>query len=50
MNPKSVSKIKYQYGQVNLIPVTEVFLAYETAKCEKYRKVIAEPKEEGKNI
>jgi hypothetical protein len=38
-------KIKCQCGHVNLIPVTEVFHVYENIKCEKYGKVLVEPKE-----
>ena len=45
MKPKSVFKIKFQCGHVNLIPVIEVFHVYENMRCEKCGKVIAEPKE-----
>jgi len=45
MKPKSVFKIKFQCGHVNLIPVTKTFHVYEKMRCEKCGKVMAEPKE-----
>jgi len=45
MKPKSVFKIKFQCGHVNLIPVTEVFHVDENIKCEKCGKAITKAKE-----